>query len=127
MGLDCGDRAAHRPHRCYERAGSGAVGGDPERELPGCRPSSRHSCEAYEPPPAIVEEARRLVAAAGMDVGGVEYLVNERDGQHYFYDVNALLDFVADAPNVIGFNPYANLVDLILERAELSVSRVSAA
>ncbi len=62
-----------------------------------------------------------------MDVGGVEYLVNERDGQHYFYDVNALLDFVADAPNVIGFNPYANLVDLILERAELSVSRVSAA
>jgi hypothetical protein len=62
-----------------------------------------------------------------MDVGGVEYLVNERDGQHYFYDVNALLDFVAAAPNVIGFNPYANLVDLILERAELSVSRVSAA
>ncbi len=41
--------------------------------------------------------------------------------------MNALLNFVADAPNVIGFNPYANLVDLILERAELSVSRVSAA
>jgi len=83
--------------------------------------------EAYEPPTAIVDEARRLVAAAGMDVGGVEYLVNQRDGQHYFYDVNALSNFVADAPNVIGFNPYANLVDLILERAELSVSRVSAA
>ncbi len=83
--------------------------------------------EAYQPPTAIVDEARWLVAAAGMVVGGVEHLVNERDGQHYCYDVNALSNFVADAPNVISFNPYVNLADLILERAELSVSRVSAA
>ncbi|MDQ3150036.1 MAG: hypothetical protein M3Q38_08965, partial [Chloroflexota bacterium] len=82
---------------------------------------------AFDPPPSIVDEARRLVAAAGMDVGGVEYLVNERDGHHYFYDVNALSNFVADAPNVIGFNPYANLVDLILDRAQLGTSAVSAA
>jgi hypothetical protein len=73
--------------------------------------------EAYAPPVPIVEEARRLVAAAGMDVGGVEYLVDARDGHHYFYDVNALSNFVADAPNVIGFNPYANLADLIVLRA----------
>jgi len=83
--------------------------------------------EAYDPPPDIVDEARRMVAAAGMDVGGVEYLVNERDGHHYFYDLNALSNFVADAPNVIGFNPYANLVDLILDRAQLGTSAVSAA
>lgn len=62
-----------------------------------------------------------------MNVGGVEYLVNARDGHHSFYDVNALSNFVADAPNVIGFNPYANLVDLILERAQLGTSVVSAA
>jgi hypothetical protein len=52
-----------------------------------------------------------------MDVAGVEYLVDARDGGHVFYDVNALSNFVADAPNVIGFNPYANLADLIVERA----------
>lgn len=33
-----------------------------------------------------------------------------------FYDVNALSNFVADAPNVIGFNPYVDLADLIIER-----------
>jgi len=83
--------------------------------------------EAYEPPATIIAEARRLVAAAGMDVGGVEYLVNARDGRHYFYDINALSNFVADAPNVIGFNPYVNLVDLIVERAGRAVEGVTAA
>lgn len=83
--------------------------------------------EAYQPSPEIIDDARRLVAAAGMDLGGVEYLVNARDGQPYFYDVNALSNFVADAPNLIGFNPYVDLVDLIVERSELSAPRVSAA
>ncbi len=83
--------------------------------------------EAYEPPAAIVDEARRLVAAAGMDVGGVEYLVNARDGEYYFYDLNALSNFVADAPNVIGFNPYADLVELIIERAQRQLALASPA
>ena len=83
--------------------------------------------EAFQPSPEIIDDARRLVAAAGMDVGGVEYLVGARDGEPYFYDVNALSNFVADAPNVIGFNPYVNLADLIVERAGMSARRVSAA
>ena len=82
--------------------------------------------EAYDPPATIIEEALGLVAEAGMDVGGVEYLVNTRDGRHYFYDVNALSNFVADAPNVIGFNPYANLADLIVERAGRAVEVTAA-
>jgi hypothetical protein len=52
-----------------------------------------------------------------MDVAGVEYVVDERDGLPYFYDLNALSNFVADAPNVIGFDPFVNLVDLIVELA----------
>jgi glutathione synthase/RimK-type ligase-like ATP-grasp enzyme len=83
--------------------------------------------EAYEPPGEVVDEARRLVAAAGMDVGGVEYLVDARDGGHVFYDVNALSNFVADAPKVIGFNPYANLADLIIERTGAASGAGSAA
>jgi glutathione synthase/RimK-type ligase-like ATP-grasp enzyme len=73
--------------------------------------------ERFDPPADVVEDAKRLVAAAGMDLGGVEYLVDARDGTPTFYDVNALSNFVADAPNVIGFDPFVNLVDLILERA----------
>jgi D-alanine-D-alanine ligase-like ATP-grasp enzyme len=73
--------------------------------------------ERYEPPRELIEEAKRIVAAAGMDLGGVEYLVNARDGLPYFYDVNALSNFVANAPEVIGFDPFVDLVDFVLERA----------
>src|SRR5215211_6835730 len=75
--------------------------------------------ERFEPPDEIVEDAKRIVAAGGIDVGGVEYLIDSRDGEAYFYDVNALSNFVADAPDVIGFDPFVALVDLIVERAGL--------
>ena len=54
-----------------------------------------------------------------MDVAGVEYLIDERDGLPYFYDLNALSNFVADAPNVVGFDPFPILVDYVVERAGL--------
>jgi hypothetical protein len=76
--------------------------------------------ESYDPPAQLVTDAKRIVAAAGMDLGGVEYVVNARDGQPYFYDLNALSNFVADAPTVIGFDPFVDLVDLIVERAAFS-------
>ncbi|HEY3184060.1 MAG TPA: hypothetical protein VGJ77_14560 [Gaiellaceae bacterium] len=77
--------------------------------------------EAFDPPAAVVEDAKRIVAAAGLDLGGVEYLVNARTGEATFYDVNALSNFVANAPEVIGFDPFVQLVDLIVDRAELSL------
>jgi hypothetical protein len=73
--------------------------------------------EPYEPPDEIVHDVKRIVAQAGLDVGGVEYLIDARDGEAYFYDVNALSNFVADAPEVVGFDPFVNLVDRIVERA----------
>lgn len=75
--------------------------------------------EGYEPPDAVVDDAVRILAAAGMDVGGVEYLVNARTGRPTFYDVNALSNFVANAPDVIGFDPFVRFVDLIAARAGL--------
>ena len=74
--------------------------------------------EGFDPPAEVVADAKRIVAAAGMDVAGVEYVVDDRDGLPYFYDLNALSNFVADAPNVIGFDPFVNLVDLIAELAD---------
>lgn len=73
--------------------------------------------ERYDPPREAVEDAKRIVAAAGMELGGVEYLVDARDGEPAFYDVNALSNFVANAPETIGFDPFVNLVDFLLERA----------
>lgn len=73
--------------------------------------------ESYTPPQQIIEEVKRITAAANIEVGGVEYLVNSRDGQIYYYDINALSNFVADAPKVVGFDPFPRLVDYILAKA----------
>jgi hypothetical protein len=73
--------------------------------------------ERFDPPADVVADAKRIVAAAGMDVAGVEYVVDDRDGLPHFYDLNALSNFVADAPNVIGFDPFVNLVHLIAQLA----------
>ncbi len=73
--------------------------------------------EAYEPPAGVINDAKRIVAAAGMDLGGVEYLINARDGRPTFYDINALSNFVANPHDVVGFDPFVNLVDLIERRA----------
>src|SRR5215210_2644025 len=75
--------------------------------------------EALDPPPAVLEDAKRILAAAGADLGGVEYLVNARTGRPTFYDVNALSNFVANAPDVVGFDPFVRLGDLIEARAAL--------
>ncbi len=73
--------------------------------------------EATTPPPEIVAQVERIARAANLDVGGIEYLVDDRDGRHYFYDINALSNFVADAVNVIGFDPHVKLVDYLIARA----------
>jgi hypothetical protein len=61
----------------------------------------------------VIADVERIMAAAQIDVGGVEYIVDERDGQRYYYDINALSNFVADAPRVIGFDPFARLADFL--------------
>jgi len=75
------------------------------------------------PPIEIVEQVERIAEAAHLDVGGIEYLVDDRDGKHYFYDINALSNFVADAERVIGFDPFVGLVDYLEERLRGSEGR----
>ena len=73
---------------------------------------------AYAPPRAIVDAVEAIAAAAELDVGGVEYLIDDRDGEPSFYDINALSNFVADGPNVVGFDPFVRLVDYLAARAD---------
>ena len=69
---------------------------------------------AVTPTPEIVEAAERIAQAVGLDVGGVELLIDDRDGTPRFYDINALSNFVADPLNVLGWDPHERLVDYIL-------------
>ena len=73
--------------------------------------------EKFTPPPKIIRQVERIAERVELDVGGIEYLVDARDDKHYFYDINALSNFVADARTVVGFDPFARLVGYLLERA----------
>jgi glutathione synthase/RimK-type ligase-like ATP-grasp enzyme len=68
---------------------------------------------AVEPPPELVEAAERIARAAGLDVGGVEYMIDDRDGSARFYDINALSNFVARPLDVLGWDPHEKLVDYL--------------
>jgi hypothetical protein len=71
----------------------------------------------YEPPAEMVARAIAIARAARIDVGGIEYLVGRDDGRAYFYDVNATSNFVADAPRVLGFDPFPPFADYIVRVA----------
>jgi glutathione synthase/RimK-type ligase-like ATP-grasp enzyme len=83
-------------------------------------PKNGLKVEAYTPPPSVIKAVETLARQAGIDVGGIEYIIDDRDGELLYYDVNALSNFVADAVNVIGFNPHEKLVDYLEERAGIS-------
>jgi hypothetical protein len=85
-------------------------------------PKNGMRVEGYTPPREIIEQVERIARRVKLDVGGIEYMVDQRDGRHYFYDINALSNFVADARNVIGFDPFERLVDYLLDRAGMSAA-----
>ena len=85
-------------------------------------PANGMRVEGYTPPKEIIRAVERIAERAQLDVGGIEYLIDARDGKPYFYDINALSNFVADARNVIGFDPFERLVDYLAERAGLPVT-----
>jgi hypothetical protein len=72
--------------------------------------------EGYRPPERVIQDVLAIARAGHLDIGGIEYLVDERDGQVYYYDINALSNFVTDAPRIVGFDPFVTLVDYLETR-----------
>ena len=50
----------------------------------------------FRPPAEVIADVERIMQHAGIDIGGVEYIVDARDGQRLYYDINALSNFVSD-------------------------------
>jgi hypothetical protein len=88
---------------------------------PADAPKNKIRVEGTTPPNDAIADVERIMGAAGIDIGGVEYVVDDRDGQRYYYDINALSNFVADAPRVIGFDPFERLADYLEAQQALSV------
>lgn len=78
------------------------------------------SIEAFDPPAEVIADVERIMHRAGIDIGGVEYIVDARDGQRLYYDINALSNFVSDGPGLVGFDPFVKLVDWLEAEARVA-------
>jgi hypothetical protein len=76
----------------------------------------RISITRFEPDAATIAEAEAIARAARLDIGGMEYLLDARDGARRWYDINALSNFVADPVNVLGHDPHEALVESLISR-----------
>jgi hypothetical protein len=79
-------------------------------------PRSKIEVEAFAPPQRIVEEVQRIVKAARLDAGAVEFVVSEIDDEAYYCNLIGLSNFVSNPLDVIGFDPHVDFVDYIEER-----------
>jgi hypothetical protein len=64
-----------------------------------------------KPSAELIDAAERIARAARLDIGGVEVMIDDRDGTARFYDINALSNFVAGPLDVLGWDPHERLVD----------------
>ena len=73
---------------------------------------------SIDPAPELKQAAEAIARAVDLDVGGVEVMIDDRDGTPRFYDINALSNFVAKPLDVLGWEPHARLVDYLIARIE---------
>jgi glutathione synthase/RimK-type ligase-like ATP-grasp enzyme len=66
-----------------------------------------------EVPTEAVETATRIVRAARLDVGGIEYL-ETTDGRRVFYDINANSNLRPSVAAAFGFDPFERVVDFLV-------------
>jgi hypothetical protein len=82
----------------------------------------------FEPYPDVpadaVDTARRIVRAAKLDVGGIEYLETpaastgsgDGGGRRVFYDINANSNLRPSIAAAFGFDPFDRVVDFLVSR-----------
>jgi hypothetical protein len=81
-------------------------------------PKAGLKVEGYTPPQELIDAVEKIISAAQIEAGSVEYIVDDRDGVVVYYDINALSNFVANAPQILGFDPHVRLVDYLEDEKE---------
>jgi hypothetical protein len=83
-------------------------------------PASNKPVEFYpypEVPAEAVAMGERIMAAGGLDVGGIEYL-EAPGGRRIFYDVNANSNLRAPIGQAFGFDPFDRVADYLAGQIE---------
>ena len=97
---------------CNPADGSGAC----EREvLADAAPVEFHPC--FDVPPDAVAAALRIVRAARLDVGGIEYLETP-NGRRVFYDINANSNLRPSVAAAFGVDPFERVVTFLERELE---------
>jgi len=85
-----------------------------------CQVESATPVEFYpfkEVPQSAVQAGQALMAAGGLDVGGIEY-IQSRDGRQVFYDINANSNLRLPIGQAFGFDPFERVVDFLVAQIE---------
>src|SRR4029077_6862987 len=94
-------------------------GGASQCEVPDVRSAEPAKPVEFYPYPAVpaaaVEAGKKLMAAGGLDVGGIEYL-EAHDGRLIFYDINANSNLRAPIGQAFGFDPFERVVDFLVSQ-----------
>jgi glutathione synthase/RimK-type ligase-like ATP-grasp enzyme len=102
---------------CNPDDGAGAC------EVPAAHPVEAAPVEFFpypDVPSDAVETAKRIVRAARLDVGGIEYLETD-DGRRVFYDINANSNLRPSVAAAFGFDPFERVVDFLAGQLRLSI------
>jgi hypothetical protein len=79
----------------------------------------------YIPDTETIRAAEAIARAAKLDIGGIEFMIDDRDGARRFYDINGLSNFVADPLNVLGWDPHENLVDYLSQAIDATTGKAA--
>lgn len=99
---------------CNPEDGEGACA------IPERPPTAPVEFHPYADVPAeAVATGKRIVAAGGLDVAGIEYLETD-EGRRVFYDINANSNLRLAMGQAFGFDPFERVVDYLVEQIETS-------
>jgi hypothetical protein len=79
----------------------------------------------YIPDPEAIRDVEAIARAAKLDIGGIEFMIDDRDGARRFYDINGLSNFVADPLKVLGWDPHENLVDYLTHAIDATTGKAA--
>jgi glutathione synthase/RimK-type ligase-like ATP-grasp enzyme len=95
---------------CNPETGSGVCAVPEEQTAP---PPAVEFISYRDVPPEAVATAKRIVHAARLDVGGIEYL-ETGDDRRVFYDINANSNLRPSVAAEWGFDPFERVVDYLV-------------
>lgn len=78
-----------------------------------CALNQEARIQPFRPHGNIVDAVIAIIRNAGADLGGVEYLLDQKTGTPCFYDFNPYSNFVTNGEQLFGFSPEQRFVEFV--------------